>query len=62
MFESATMMLTIPIVLYGLFRYLYLIHVKKEGGAPDELVFRDRPLLVTGMLWVVAVVLVLYLG
>ena len=57
-----TMMLTIPIVLYGLFRYLYLIHVKKEGGAPDELVFRDRPLLITGMLWVVAVVLVLYVG
>ena len=57
-----TMMLTIPIVLYGLFRYLYLIHVKKEGGAPDELVFRDRPLLVTGVLWVVVVILVLYAG
>ena len=57
-----TMMLTIPIVLYGLFRYLYLIHVKKEGGAPDELVFRDRPLLATGLLWVVAVVVVLYLS
>ena len=41
---------------------LYLIHVKKEGGAPDELVFRDRPLLITGMLWVAMVVLVLYLG
>jgi 4-hydroxybenzoate polyprenyltransferase len=60
--SNHTMMLTIPIVLYGLFRYLYLIHVKKEGGAPDELVFRDRPLLATGILWVAAVVVVLYLG
>jgi 4-hydroxybenzoate polyprenyltransferase len=56
------MMLTIPFVLYGLFRYLYLIHVKHEGGAPDELVFRDRPLLLTGILWVLAVIAVLYIG
>jgi 4-hydroxybenzoate polyprenyltransferase len=59
--DNHAMMLTIPIVLYALFRYLYLIHVKKEGGAPDELVFRDRPLLLSGILWVLAVVLVLYL-
>lgn len=56
------MMLTIPFVLYGLFRYLYLIHVKKLGGAPDELVFRDKPMFITGVLWVLAVVTVLYLG
>jgi hypothetical protein len=54
------MMLTIPFVLYGLFRYLYLIHVKKEGGAPDELLLSDKPLLAAGVLWVLAVVLVLY--
>lgn len=60
--ENHTMMLTIPLVLYGLFRYLYLIHVKGEGGAPDELVFQDRPLLITGALWVAAVILVLYTG
>ena len=58
--ENHAMMLTIPFVLYGLFRYLYLIHVKKEGGAPDELVLSDKPLLATGLLWVLAVVLVLY--
>ncbi len=56
------MMLTIPFVLYGLFRYLYLIHVKKLGGAPDELVFQDKPMFITGVLWVLAVVAVLYLG
>lgn len=54
------MMLTIPFVLYGLFRYLYLIHVKKEGGAPDELLLSDKPLLATGALWVLTVVIVLY--
>ena len=56
-----TMMLTIPFVLYGLFRYLYLIHVKREGGAPDELLLSDKPLLLTGLLWVATVVAVLYL-
>jgi len=55
-------MLTIPFVLYGLFRYLYLIHIKGEGGAPDELVFSDRPLLLTGILWGLACVLILYLN
>lgn len=59
--DNHAMMLTIPIVLYALFRYLYLIQVRKEGGAPDELVFRDRPLLLSGVLWVLAVVAVIYL-
>jgi len=55
------MMLTIPFVLYGLFRYLYLIHVRNEGGAPEELILRDKPLLAGVTLWAVAVVVVLYL-
>ena len=59
--KNHAMMLTIPFVLYGIFRYLYLIHVKNEGGAPDELVFKDRPLLFNFVLWGVAAVGVLYL-
>ncbi|MCC7353170.1 MAG: decaprenyl-phosphate phosphoribosyltransferase [Anaerolineae bacterium] len=55
-----SMMLTIPFVLYALFRYLYLIHVRGEGGAPDELVLKDRPLLISVLLWGAAVVTVLY--
>jgi len=55
------MMLTIPFVLYGIFRYLYLIHVRKEGGTPEELVFKDRPLLIDIGLWGLAVVAILYL-
>ncbi len=56
-----TMMLTIPFLLYGLFRYLYLIHIKGEGGAPDELLFRDRPLLASVVLCGIAAMIVLYL-
>ncbi|MBX7214873.1 MAG: decaprenyl-phosphate phosphoribosyltransferase [Thermoflexales bacterium] len=55
-----SMMLTIPIVLYGIFRYLYLVHVRGEGGAPEEIIFKDRPMQITGVLWGLAVILVLY--
>jgi 4-hydroxybenzoate polyprenyltransferase len=60
--KNHSMMLTIPFVLYGLFRYLYLIHIKGEGGAPDELVLTDRPLQITLALWGLSAVLILYLN
>ena len=60
--ENHAMMLTIPFVLYGIFRYLYLIHIKGEGGAPDELVLTDRPLQLTFALWGLTAVGVLYLS
>jgi hypothetical protein len=56
-----TMMLTIPFVLYGIFRYLYLVQIKLEGGAPEELLLTDRPLQITIFLWVIAVLLVFYI-
>ena len=56
-----TMMLTIPFVLYGIFRYLYLIHVKGMGGAPEEIVLSDRPLQATFVLWGLSVIIVMYL-
>ncbi len=55
------MMLTIPFVIYGIFRYLYLIHVEGEGGAPEDLLLRDRSLMATAALWAISVVVVLYL-
>ena len=55
-----TMMLTIPFVMYGIFRYLYLIHVKGIGGAPEEIVLTDRPLQATAVLWGLSVVAVMY--
>lgn len=57
-----TMMLTIPFVLYGVFRYLYLIQIKQEGGAPEELLLTDRPLQVTILLFGLTVIAVLYLS
>jgi 4-hydroxybenzoate polyprenyltransferase len=54
------MILTIPFVLYGIFRYLYLIEVKHYGGAPEELLYSDRPLQVTILLWGLSVLLVFY--
>ncbi|WP_322801925.1 decaprenyl-phosphate phosphoribosyltransferase [Thermoflexus sp.] len=59
--SNHAMMLTIPFVLYGIFRYLYLIHVKGETAPPDELVWKDRPLLLTVILWGLTAVLILYL-
>lgn len=49
--ENHLMMLTIPFVLYFLFRWIYLIQVKGEGGSPDELLFKDRPLFITAAAW-----------
>jgi 4-hydroxybenzoate polyprenyltransferase len=56
------MMLTIPFVLYGIFRYLRLIHVEKVGGAPEELILTDRPLLISILLWGLLSIVILYLG
>jgi 4-hydroxybenzoate polyprenyltransferase len=53
--------LTIPFVLYGIFRYLYLIHQKKEGGRPTRMLLTDKPILINVVLWLIAVFLILYL-
>ena len=52
--------LTLPFLLYGIFRYLYLVHQKEGGGSPSDLLLNDRPLLACVALWAVAVVLILY--
>jgi len=59
--SNHVMMLTIPFVLYGVFRYLYLIHVEGSGGAPEEILFSDRPLQVVIFLWVFSVLLIFYI-
>ncbi len=59
--QNHAMMLTIPFVLYGIFRYLYLIHVRGEGGAPEEILLRDRPLQITLVLYGVMVFAAIYL-
>jgi len=58
---SRAMLLTIPFVVYGVFRYLFLIHKRKVGGDPVQLLFRDRPTLFNLFLWILTAVLVIYL-
>ncbi len=57
-----TMMLTIPFVVYGIFRYLQLIQTGHAAGAPDEVALKDRPLQITVLLWGVAVIAIFYLS
>ena len=59
--NNHAMMLTIPFVLYGIFRYLYLIKVKESGGAPEELLMNDRPLQLTILLWGLSVLIIFYI-
>ncbi len=59
--DAGYMVLTLPFVLYGIFRYLYLVYKKDEGGAPETLLFQDLSLLVAVILWLVSVVTILYL-
>jgi len=58
-FGTRNLVFTVPFVLYGIFRYLYLIHQKAEGGTPEALIIRDKPLLVDIFLWIAAAVLIL---
>jgi hypothetical protein len=59
--NNHAMMLTIPFVLYGIFRYLYLINVKQSGGAPEELLMNDRPLQLAILFWGLSVLIIFYL-
>lgn len=58
--ENHTMMLTIPFLIYGIFRYLYLVQVEQSGGAPEEVLFTDRPLQITVLLFGLAILAVFY--
>jgi 4-hydroxybenzoate polyprenyltransferase len=57
-----TMMLTIPFVIYGIFRYLYLVQVRQSGGEPEEVLFTDRPLQATIIVWGLAIMIIFYLA
>jgi 4-hydroxybenzoate polyprenyltransferase len=57
-----SMMLTIPFVVYTIFRYLYLIEVKHAGGAPEEILLSDRPFQIAMFLWAVTVLAIFYIS
>lgn len=58
--QNHFMALTIPFVLYGVFRYMYLVYRRDEGGSPEELLLKDVPLLVCVVLWGLSSMLILY--
>jgi 4-hydroxybenzoate polyprenyltransferase len=59
-FHTDKLAWTIPFVLYGIFRYLYLVHQKEQGGSPSEILLTDRPLLIAVALWGAAAVWIVY--
>lgn len=59
-FHTDLLGLTLPFPLYGIFRYLYLVHLKEGGGSPAEMLLGDRPLLVCVALWAAAVAVIIY--
>ena len=59
-FHSDRLGLTLPFPLYGIFRYLYLVHQREGGGSPSDMLLTDRPLLACVALWAVAVTLIIY--
>ncbi len=59
-FGTRNLIFTLPFVIYGIYRYLYLIHQKKMGGNPTSALLEDFPLFLNGLLWLGAVIFIIY--
>jgi 4-hydroxybenzoate polyprenyltransferase len=60
--ENHYLMLTVPFVIYGILRYLFLVYQRNLGGAPELILLRDKPLVIVIVLWTLAVGFILHLG
>lgn len=61
--EAKYFMITVPLVIYGVMRYLYIIYEKKEGESPERVLLSDKPLLATVVIWLVLIIgIIYYLG
>ena len=60
-FGTKNLLFTVPFVLFGIFRYLYLVHQKDEGGSPEALILKDKHLLTDLFLWIATAMLILYI-
>jgi hypothetical protein len=59
-FGTTNLVYTAPFVIFGVFRYLYLVHQRAQGGAPEKIPLSDPPMLINLALWLAAVAAVLY--
>jgi len=59
-FGTSNLLFTAPFVLFGIFRYLYLIYQKGRGGRPEQVLLNDPPILIAIILWVVTAVIIIY--
>ena len=59
-FHTDKLIFTTPFVLYGIFRYLYLVHQKEKGGNPTKILLTDTPLIITIALWALTAILIIY--
>jgi len=59
-FGTSYMILTVPFVIYGIFRYLYLVHQKEEGGNPSSILISDKPILINVVLWGIVSAILIY--
>lgn len=59
-FKTHNLVYSVPFVLYGIFRYLYLIYKKEKGGKPEEVLLTDFPLLADIALWIGSIILIIY--
>jgi 4-hydroxybenzoate polyprenyltransferase len=57
---TSKLIYTIPFVLYGIFRYLYLVHQKEKGGSPTEVMLTDKPIIINVSLWVITVIVFIH--
>ena len=60
-FHSKNLWLTIPIVVFGIFRYLFLIYQRGDGGSPEKILFADKPITLGLVLYLLVVVYIVYL-
>jgi len=59
-FQTHNLILTVPFVIYGIFRYLYLVYQRNLGGRPEMILLTDRPLMLSVLLWIVAAMIIVY--
>jgi 4-hydroxybenzoate polyprenyltransferase len=59
-FHTDKLILTVPFPLYGIFRYLYLLHQREGGGSPSDTLLEDRPIQICVALWAASVIVILY--